>query len=53
VDEELVEELHSAGYKVAVWTVNDPAKARELAELGVDYLITDHPEKVRRFAERP
>lgn len=53
VDEEMVEELHSAGYKVAVWTVNDPAKARELAELGVDYLITDHPEKVRRFAERP
>jgi len=47
VDEELVEDLHSAGYKVAVWTVNDPAKALELANLGVDYIITDVPEKVR------
>ncbi|UNQ73876.1 glycerophosphodiester phosphodiesterase [Infirmifilum sp. NZ] len=47
IDGGLVEELHSAGYKVAVWTVNDPAKALELSNLGVDYIITDVPEKIR------
>lgn len=31
------------GFRVHTWTVNDPARARELAELGVDCLITDRP----------
>ena len=52
LDEELVEELHSAGYKVAAWVVNDPGKALELARLGVDYLITDRPEVMRKLVER-
>lgn len=52
VDEELVEELHSAGYKVAVWTVNDVSRARWLVELGVDYIITDVPEKVLSILKR-
>jgi glycerophosphoryl diester phosphodiesterase len=29
--------------RVHTWTVNDPKRARELAELGVDALITDAP----------
>jgi glycerophosphoryl diester phosphodiesterase len=29
--------------RVHTWTVNDPARARELAALGVDCLITDDP----------
>lgn len=49
VDKELVDELHSVGYSVAVWTVNDLGMARRLAELGVDYLITDIPEKITKF----
>jgi glycerophosphoryl diester phosphodiesterase len=28
---------------VGVWTVNDPARARELAKLGVDYIVSDNP----------
>ena len=32
-----------AGLKVGVWTVNDPEGARDLAFLGVDWLITDAP----------
>lgn len=31
------------GFRVHAWTVNDPARARELAEIGVDCLITDQP----------
>jgi glycerophosphoryl diester phosphodiesterase len=28
---------------VGVWTVNDEARARDLAKLGVDYLVSDRP----------
>jgi glycerophosphoryl diester phosphodiesterase len=28
---------------VGVWTVNDPTRARELATLGVDYIVSDNP----------
>jgi len=49
VDRELVEELHSAGYKVAVWTVNDLSNALKLKKLEIDYLITDIPEKMEKI----
>ena len=32
-----------SGHLLNVWTVNDPAEARDLARLGVDGLITDDP----------
>ncbi|MFF0485317.1 glycerophosphodiester phosphodiesterase [Streptomyces sp. NPDC004435] len=38
-----VAELHAAGVAVNVWTVNDPARWRVLAGLGVDGVITDRP----------
>ncbi len=54
VDRELVEELQSVGFRVAVWTVDDPVLASKLAEMGVDYLITDIPDKLRAvLVERP
>jgi glycerophosphoryl diester phosphodiesterase len=28
---------------VGVWTVNDPARARVLSTLGVDYIVSDNP----------
>jgi len=31
---------------VGVWTVNDPARARELATLGVDYIVSDNPGRI-------
>ena len=36
-----------AGLRVAAWTVDDPARARELEELGVSYLITNRPGLLR------
>jgi len=38
---ELVAEVRGAGLRVATWTVNDPARAAELAGFGVDTIITD------------
>jgi glycerophosphoryl diester phosphodiesterase len=37
----VIRAAHAAGLKVAAWTVNEPARARELAALGLDMLITD------------
>lgn len=34
-------------YRINTWTVNDPARAVELAALGVDMLITDKPDIIR------
>ena len=38
---ELVAEVRGAGLRVATWTVNDAARAAELASYGVDTIITD------------
>jgi len=39
--EPLLNEIHAAGFRVAAWTVNDPARAAKLLEWGVDSVITD------------
>jgi glycerophosphoryl diester phosphodiesterase len=44
---DLVRALLARGLVVNVWTVNDPAEARDLAALGVHGLITDDPAEVR------
>ncbi len=44
VTRELVEELHAAGEKIMVWTVNRAADMRCLAEWSVDGLISDQTE---------
>jgi glycerophosphoryl diester phosphodiesterase len=36
----------AGGYPLLVWTVNDPARARELVAWGVDSLITDAPSAI-------
>jgi glycerophosphoryl diester phosphodiesterase len=45
---ELVGEVHAAGKKVMVWTVNRAARMRELAEWGVDAIISDETELMVR-----
>lgn len=43
VTHELVELAHAAGLLVNVWTVDDPARIHELAEMGVDGIVTNVP----------
>jgi glycerophosphoryl diester phosphodiesterase len=38
---ERVDEIHTAGLRVATWTVNDPARAQQLIAWGADTVITD------------
>jgi len=40
---EEVAAVKGAGFPVLAWTVNEPARARELIAWGVDALITDNP----------
>ncbi len=42
-----VSEAHKKGLWVAVWTVNDTEIAQRLAELGVDIIKTDFPDKIK------
>jgi glycerophosphoryl diester phosphodiesterase len=44
---QLVARLHRAGYAVNTWTVDDPARLRELRDLGIDGLITNDPAAAR------
>ena len=47
VDGELVAAVHRSGGEVMAWTVNDAEAARRLAELGVDGLCGNWPERLR------
>lgn len=49
---ELVEEAHRLGYGVVVWTVNDPEAMARLAASGVDAIVTDVPDVLRRVLDR-
>ena len=43
-DADLVAAAHRDGLRVAVWTVNDPARMDELTALGVDGIVSDRPD---------
>ncbi|GAA2109381.1 glycerophosphodiester phosphodiesterase family protein [Actinomadura alba] len=50
---ELIGEAHRLGLAVTVWTVNEPAEMARLIEMGVDGIVTDHPDRLRLvMAER-
>ena len=43
VTRSLVEEAHASGQQVMTWTVNDARRMHELAEWGIDGIISDNP----------
>ena len=54
-DESLIHEaadihyLQQKGFKVILWTVNDPDRWAELIDMGVDGIITDYPDELIAF----
>lgn len=52
VDEKLVENVHSQGKAVHVWTVNQKGEMERLRLLGVDNIITDYPVLAREIIYR-
>jgi glycerophosphoryl diester phosphodiesterase len=47
-DPEFVADAHAAGKQVHVWTVNKSADMDLMRNLGIDAVITDHPEEMLR-----
>lgn len=47
VTKDWVDQVHSRGQEMYVWTVNDVEIAQRLANWGVDTLISDNPELIR------
>ena len=43
VEEKVVANLHKAGKKCCVWTVNSTEKVQYLVDCGVDMIVTDDP----------
>ena len=43
-----IRELHTAGKKVLVWTVNSPLAMLRLAKWGVDGIVSDQTERLAR-----
>mgnify|MGYP003340121965 CR=1 FL=1 len=50
VDAVSVSDAHALGLTVVVWTVNTGAEMRRLIALGVDGIISDYPDVLRRVA---
>jgi glycerophosphoryl diester phosphodiesterase len=47
IDEDLVRTVHAAGLAIVAWTVNELADLRRLAQLGVDGLCGNYPDRIR------
>lgn len=52
IDAAFVAKMREARLKVLVYTVNDPAVAKRLAEAGVDGITTDRPLEIRKALGR-
>ncbi|WP_055532656.1 glycerophosphodiester phosphodiesterase [Streptomyces graminilatus] len=51
VDRSFLRTAHARGLKVHVWTVNDPDRMHRLLDLGVDGIMTDHIDTLRKVLE--
>ncbi|UDY36443.1 glycerophosphodiester phosphodiesterase [Dermatobacter hominis] len=51
VTQAFVDAAHARDVQVHVWTVDEPAEAHRLLDLGVDALITDKPTVMRKVLE--
>lgn len=53
IDADVVAAARKAGLTLAAWTVNEEADVRRMLDLGVDVVISDRPDLVRRLVDRP
>ncbi|MEU6379727.1 glycerophosphodiester phosphodiesterase [Streptomyces sp. NPDC046909] len=51
VDHRFVRTAHAHGLQVHVWTINEPERMHRLLDLGVDGIMTDHIDTLRKVME--
>jgi glycerophosphoryl diester phosphodiesterase len=49
ITREFVAWAHRKGYKINTWTVDDPDEMKRLIELGVDAIMTNKPDVLRKM----
>lgn len=52
IDAAAVRRAHELGLEVVVWTVNTSQEMARALDLGVDGMITDHPDRLRALLEK-
>lgn len=50
VNPALISEAHALGLQVVVWTVNKPEDIARMLDIGVDGIVSDHPDLLRKIA---
>ncbi|MEM2955683.1 MAG: glycerophosphodiester phosphodiesterase family protein, partial [Nitrososphaerales archaeon] len=49
LSEEMVKEAHENDLKIYPWTIDDPNRANQLIEMGVDGIVTNKPDLLKRI----
>ncbi len=49
--QDIINDIHREGFEIHTWTVNNKNRIEELISWGVDGIITDFPEKVKKKSE--